>query len=237
MPLVTRDTTDQPRLYSPPGYERVVRGMATEDIEAGELCVETDAGWSLCPAGALEGHALALKNYRANQDSCDFLTHGEMVNFVMTGIAAGADLFPSNYVAGGIASEIPDALAAVAEVQTLTITATGGTYTLEYEGQETAPIAYNANAATIELAFEALSTVGAGNGTVAGTGPFTFTGTGTLAGQDLSPIIVDPTALTGGTATIATTTPGRPARGGACRMRAGKNRNTGTVNIIRISAI
>ena len=47
-------------------------------------------------------------------------------------------------------------------------TATGGTYTLTWRGQTTSAIAYNASAATIQSALEALSTVGAGNVSVAG---------------------------------------------------------------------
>jgi hypothetical protein len=44
--------------------------------------------------------------------------------------------------------------------------ATGGTYTLTWMGQTTAPIAYNANAATIQAALEALSNVAPGDVTV-----------------------------------------------------------------------
>ena len=51
----------------------------------------------------------------------------------------------------------------------------------------TGDLAYNASAATIETAVEALTGVGAGNLTVAGSagGPYTFTGTSSLANQAL----------------------------------------------------
>ncbi len=48
-------------------------------------------------------------------------------------------------------------------------TATAGTYTLTWQGQTTSALAYNANAATVQAAIEALSTVGSGNATVSGT--------------------------------------------------------------------
>lgn len=100
------------------------------------------------------------------------------------------------------------AQADVNEVQTLTITATGGTYTLTYDGQTTAAIAWDANAAAIDAALEALSNIGAGDVTVAGAGPYTITFTGALAQTDVSQLTVDATSLTGGTATLTTTTGG-----------------------------
>ena len=50
------------------------------------------------------------------------------------------------------------------EQQTVRVTnATGGTFTLTFNGQTTAPIAYNATAAQIDAALEALSNIGANN--------------------------------------------------------------------------
>jgi len=91
------------------------------------------------------------------------------------------------------------------ETQTLTITGTptGGTFTITYAGQTTAPIAYNASAATVQTALAALSNIGAGN--VACTGGalpgaavvIDFSG-GALAGT--APALATTTsALTGGT--------------------------------------
>jgi hypothetical protein len=55
--------------------------------------------------------------------------------------------------------------------------ATAGTFTLSYNGQTTAALAYNAAAATIQAALEGLSTIGAGNVAVRGRagGPWTVT--------------------------------------------------------------
>ena len=46
--------------------------------------------------------------------------------------------------------------------------ATGGTFTLTYKGQTTAPLAFNSTAAQIDAALEALSNTGVNTFTVAG---------------------------------------------------------------------
>lgn len=102
---------------------------------------------------------------------------------------------------------------ATSEVQTITITGTptGGTFTLTYEGQTTAPIAFNANAAAVLAALIALSTIGSGNVTVGGGPgpgtPWTVTGAGLFAGIDLTTLTADGSLLTGGTSpAVAVTT-------------------------------
>lgn len=57
-------------------------------------------------------------------------------------------------------------LAALAPAQQITVVATGGTFTLTFGAQTTAPIAYNAGAigtGSVQAALEALSTIGAKN--------------------------------------------------------------------------
>ena len=56
------------------------------------------------------------------------------------------------------------------EVQTITITGspTGGTFTVSFAGATTSAIAYNASAATVQAALEALATIGVGNVAVTG---------------------------------------------------------------------
>ncbi len=103
------------------------------------------------------------------------------------------------------------------EVQTATITGgpTGGTFTLTFSGQTTAAIAYNATAAQVQTALEALSNVNPGDITVTGNagGPYTLT----FGGQYLGDNVASATAtasLTGGTTpgvTMATTTAGGAA--------------------------
>lgn len=98
------------------------------------------------------------------------------------------------------------------EVQTVTISGapSGGTFTLSYGGEATAPIAYNAPAATVKAAVEALAGIGAGNTTVTGTGPYVITFGGALAGRNLQQL-GSASAFTGGTTpavAVTTTTPG-----------------------------
>jgi hypothetical protein len=103
------------------------------------------------------------------------------------------------------------------EVQTLTVTGapTGGTFTITWSGQTTAAIAYNATAAEVQAALEALSNIAPGDVVVTGDagGPWTLTWGGTQLGED----VAEPTtteSFTGGTTpdiTVATTTEGGTA--------------------------
>lgn len=114
--------------------------------------------------------------------------------------------------------------AAVSEVQTLTpdAVATAGTFTLTYNGETTAAIAYDApttGVGSIQEALEALSGVSAGDITVGGTtlaaaGTTTFTLADTLG--DVGTISFDFSGLTGPTqagSTIAETTKGFKVQG------------------------
>lgn len=98
------------------------------------------------------------------------------------------------------------------EVQTETVTASGGTRTLTVQTgantQTTTPLAFDADAATIQAALEALSNVGTGDILVTGTGPYVYTFAAALQKQDVYLIVVNTFALTGGTSSFATTTPG-----------------------------
>jgi hypothetical protein len=103
------------------------------------------------------------------------------------------------------------------EVQTLTITGTptGGTFRLSFRSVTTGTIAYNATAAAVQAALEALSTIGSGNVACAGGplpgSPVTITFQGQLAAQDVPLIAINTPAFTGGTtpaATVVQTTAG-----------------------------
>jgi hypothetical protein len=78
---------------------------------------------------------------------------------------------------------------------------TGGTFTITFGGQTTAAIAFNAAASAVQTAFQALSSVGAGNATVAGNagGPWTITFAGALATGAQSVATTTGASLTGGT--------------------------------------
>jgi hypothetical protein len=99
------------------------------------------------------------------------------------------------------------------EVQSVTITGTptGGTFTLTYSGQTTSGIAYNATAATVQAALEALSNIAVGDVSVTGgPGPgtaFIVEFTGTLGNTNVAAMTASGASLTGGSTpgvTIAT---------------------------------
>ena len=102
------------------------------------------------------------------------------------------------------------------EVQTITIsgTPTGGTFTLDYNGQPTVDIAYNATASTVQTALQNLSNIGAGNVAVTGGPgpgtPYTVTFQGTLAAANVVQInaVGNFTGGTSPTISVATTTGG-----------------------------
>lgn len=102
------------------------------------------------------------------------------------------------------------------EIQTVTITGTpaGGTFTLTYSGQTTGSIAYNATAATVRTALEALSNIDVGDVAVAGGPgpgtPYVVTFGESLAAEDVAQMTATG-SFTGGTTpavAVTTTTPG-----------------------------
>ncbi len=103
------------------------------------------------------------------------------------------------------------------EAQTVTITGTptGGTFTLTFRGATTSAIAYNADAATVETALEALSTIGDGDVRVTGGPgpgtPYVVTFVNDLGHQNVTAMTASGASLTGGTTpaiAVTTTTPG-----------------------------
>ena len=94
--------------------------------------------------------------------------------------------------------------------QTLTVTATGGSIKARFNGSAWVTIVVPlANAAAVDTAFEAITTIGTGSLTCAGSGPFTIDFTGaSFAGKPQPLIEIDATNATGGTVTIASTTQG-----------------------------
>lgn len=94
------------------------------------------------------------------------------------------------------------------EVQTLTVDATGGNYTLSLGGQTTSAIAHDDNAAAIQAALVALSNIGSGNVAVTGTGPFTITFQGDLASLKIRPLVVADSTTGGDGVSLVRTTAG-----------------------------
>lgn len=139
----------------------------------------------------------------------------------------GAFVAATHYPNGYIPSGYPVALvggqlvpyAAANEVQTVNLgAATAGTITIGFDGETTAAIAFNASAATVQAALEALSNVQPGDVTVTGgplPGTITLTFGGRYSGTDVPQVVVTPTGLTGGTVTVATASAGGGAPAGA----------------------
>lgn len=112
------------------------------------------------------------------------------------------------------------------EVQRATITGipTGGTFTLTYSGQTTAAIAYNATAAAVQSALEALSNIAPGDVTVTGGPgpgtPYDVAFGGAYAGTDVTQMTAAG-SFTGGTSpAIAITTTTAGGTGNAIGWRA-----------------
>jgi hypothetical protein len=99
------------------------------------------------------------------------------------------------------------------EVQTVTLGAgnTGGTFTITFGAQTTSALAFNATAAQVQTALEALSSIGVNNVLVTGSagGPYTLTFRNALGRTNVAQVTATP-SLTGGTntATPATVTQG-----------------------------
>lgn len=114
----------------------------------------------------------------------------------------------------------PKGYGETAEVQKVTKSGTvsGGTFTLTFDGEATAAIAYNATAEDVQDALELLVNIHPGDVTVTGgpvsTTALTFTFGGAYAGENVPQIASDDALITGGgTLVDSTTTPG--AGGGA----------------------
>jgi len=123
---------------------------------------------------------------------------GEIGGFDVSSLAYGTKIYLSDTLGA-----LCDADPGLNEKQTVTISGspTGGTFTLSFGGQTTSGIAYNAAAATVEAALEALSTIGAGNVRVTGSagGPYTVEFIVELGNQNVAAMTIDITSLTGGT--------------------------------------
>ena len=104
------------------------------------------------------------------------------------------------------------------EVQELTVGAEGGTFQLEYEGQKTSPIAFDASAASVQAALEALPGFPPGSLTVTGgpgdqnaTNPYILSFGGSLADRNVALVRSDGAQLQGSTTAVnvSTATDGR----------------------------
>jgi hypothetical protein len=96
-------------------------------------------------------------------------------------------------------------------VQTITISATGGTFTITFGAQTTGALAYNATAAVVQSALEGLSSIGVNNIAVTLSGSvYTLTFQNALGSGPRATVTTNPASLTGGggTANAASVTTG-----------------------------
>jgi len=103
-------------------------------------------------------------------------------------------------------------VAAVDEIQTLTVDATSGNFTVSFDGETTASIAFDATAGAVTTALEGLSNVGSGDivatggpGDSGGTTPYTLTFGGQYAATDVPLATAADVDLAGGGDTVAIT--------------------------------
>jgi hypothetical protein len=105
------------------------------------------------------------------------------------------------------------------EHQTLTVSATAGTYTLSFGGETTSPLSFDATAGQVQGALDGLTSIGGAGGSVTVTGgpgddsgssPYSITFGGSLAETDVEQVGTEPSLLTGTSpnATIETTKDG-----------------------------
>lgn len=127
-----------------------------------------------------------------------------------------AEVCPGTAAQGSVRavrSQGGDASLPQSEIQVISLTGNGGTFTLTFGGNTTSALAWNASAATVQAALQGLASIGASNATVAGSagGPWTVTFAGSLANSAQSLITADATSLTytgAGTATPSELTHG-----------------------------
>jgi hypothetical protein len=152
---------------------------------------------------------LVLTKARKAGEIIDVMTSGEIVEFGPTIGEPGVDFGKAGTVyysdtAGNVE-------AGLSEAQTITGggTISGGTFTITYAGQTTTAIQWNANAATVQAALEALSNLAPGDVVVTGgpvaSAPLLLTFGGTLAAEDVVAVTTT-SSLTGSSPTLTVAT-------------------------------
>jgi hypothetical protein len=94
---------------TPVGYEVNDTGKYTEDVIAGdELVINGEVSgvktWGKCPTTETEGQGIAIKNGKTG-GVAEVLIQGELSGF--SGLTAGAPIYPSATVAGGLDTTKP----------------------------------------------------------------------------------------------------------------------------------
>lgn len=167
---------------------------------------------------------LAITGNTRNAARKSIITSGRARGDFGTVIPAGTILSVSGNADARFVTDADEtiSIAAVDEVQKLSFSAdpTAGVFVLSFGGESTAPINWNDNAAAVQAALQALSTVGSGNvlvtGSISQATGLTLTFAGSLAGQNVEQVAVESSTLVAGgpavTTTPSTLTPGDTAK-------------------------
>lgn len=172
--------------------------------------------WLFAPVSS--GKDANPKSFTIEEGDSDAVQIGEGLKFSSFGLEWTND---ASNMTGNLFARFPvdeEALTTLSdEEQRITESGpvTAGTFTITYSAQTTAALDFDATAAEIQTALEALSNLAPGDVVVSGgpifTTPVTIIFQGTLAGTNVGAITVDSTSLTGGTYVPSTLTAGGAA--------------------------
>jgi len=164
----------------------------------------TGVATEACAPGAGQSYGYILLPFLQGGVLGDFTVENAGINFVLTGAVtkkgSGWGVGPYDVVMNPGSNEVQTIL--------ITGTPTGGDFTLTFDGETTAPIAFNANGAAVKAALEALPNIQVGDITPGG-GPLPGTQVsvnfgGSFAGIDVPQMTADDSGLTGGTSPTVT---------------------------------
>jgi hypothetical protein len=166
------------------------------------VTVAASAGTFTLAVGGVATAAIALSATAADVQAALEAVVGSG-NVAVSGSAGGPWTVSFKNAQGGQSQPamVADAskLTAANTQQTVTVTASGGHFTLSLGGETTVSIAYNAAATDVQAALEALVAVGTGNVAVTGNagGPWTVEFKGALAGQPVAVVAATDVDLAG----------------------------------------
>ncbi|MFL5844278.1 MAG: hypothetical protein ACJ762_06250 [Solirubrobacteraceae bacterium] len=196
------------------GFDVALPAASPASSATAEVCT-TVAGCKpgvatgVLPTNGLGGQLNGPAGVSINQDTGDVYVSDIGFNRVQEFTSSGGFVraFGVDVVSSGVGNN-----PAQAAKQTLTVSATAGSYRLTFQGQTTSDLAFDATAATIAAALQGLTSVGSGNVSVTGTGPYTITFAGALTNSP-QPLIVTadgstPLSGAGASATIASSQTG-----------------------------
>ncbi len=192
----------------------ITAASGTTSAAAGSRLMGADGThWFFKPAAADADSPVSFTAYKGSVVGAERASFLRIGDFTLTFNRNDATLGGSAMARAVVSSAIDTSIHMPGnEVQQIAVNATGGTYTLTYAGQTTGNIAYNASAAVVLAALEALSNIPAGSlrveQTVAASPSFTYLVEfgGSLGETNVAAMTSTATNLTGGTGAAAITT-------------------------------